>query len=132
MGYSISIGHATVDEQPADEYDGELIARYRVRGERHDCAPHDGSPTDFTNGRWPSYSGWSDFAESTGLSALFFSKERDLMREHPGCFRLRQEHLDEILAVKNVPEEQRGRYEWLCYWVKWALENCELPAIENS
>lgn len=24
------------------------------------------------------------------------------------------------------------RLDWLCFWTRWAVENCERPAIENS
>jgi len=37
------------------------------------------------------------------------------------------------------PHSDEGKYDatlarliWLEYWIKWALENCETPAIENS
>ena len=133
MGYNITIGNAVLEACDPDDYDGELKGWYFVTWERHDNAPADSAPTAHTNERWPSYSGWSDFCEETGLSDLFFSKYDGLMRKHPGCFKLEQRHLDIIKSVAgHVPEKQRGRYEWLGYWVEWALNNCELPAIENS
>lgn len=100
------------------------------------------------NVRWPSYGGWKDFAVEVGLDELFFDEEHGLMRPHPGCAVLREHHESAIalaLAAYRVryPHAVAGfdgsdedgalaRLEWLWWWVRWALDNCERPAIYNS
>lgn len=131
MGYSITIGNAVVETDKS--YFPELYASWRVEGVRHDNAPAFGEPTDYTNGRWPSYSGWASFLEATGLND-WWSKVAD---SHPGCYGLEQEDVDIVAeALKNYVSEgeedwQHKRLIWLDYWVRWAVENCETPAIEN-
>lgn len=138
MGYNIHIGNAVLDKVPTaaeviQGWDGELICRFHVEGVRLDNAPADGSPTDYTNSRWPSHTGWANFCDDLGLRDLFLSENYGIMRRHPGCFVLTPEHLAIIKAAEPaVGHEQRGRWEWLAFWVEWALINCETPAICNS
>lgn len=133
MGYAIKIGNAVIAACDPEDYDGELRAEFHVEDVVLDEAPADGSPTDYSNRRWPSYSGWSDFCDSTGLTYLFLSKECGLMREHPGCFLIKPEHLETVKEAEPLATGyNRGRWEWLVYWMDWALKNCETPAIENS
>lgn len=82
------------------------------------------------------------------MSDLFFDKHKGLFRTHSGCFMITQEHYQ---TVANALEEYQkhakrppgyddfGNYDydkarliWLEYWMKWALKNCETPAIYNS
>ena len=138
MGYNIDIGNATLEKAPTaqealDEWDGQLIARFHVAHVRLDNAPHDDSPTDYTNSRWPSYTAWHDFCHDIGLTDLFYNESEGLLRNHPGCFVLTAEHLAKIKAAEPAANHmQRGRWEWLVFWVEWALTNCETPAIYNS
>jgi hypothetical protein len=135
MGYTIMIGEAAIEPCDVDDYEGQLIARYRVKLERHDAAPASGDPTDFENQRWPSYTGWHDFAVAVRLHDLLFDKDRGLMREHPGCFQLTTEHLTEVQAALHTYSQHdynMARLIWLEYWIRWALENCDSPAMENS
>jgi len=127
MGYTIKIGEATIVD-----FEGYISAG--VKDEHHDCAPADGSPTDFTNHRWPSYTAWGDFARAAGLYDLFFDAEEGLMREHPGRYKIEQKHVDAILAAKLESSDtlNAGRLAWLQYWAKWALENCKVPTLYNS
>lgn len=118
-------------------------------------------PNDFmtgnSNNRHPGYSSWSDFCDVTGLTPLFFDRETGLMREHPGMQPL---HADHALVVDQALKRYRethphavpgfedidlntreytnhgydpmlARLVWLDWWIKWALKNCENPAIRN-
>lgn len=130
MGYTLRIGNAVA--QPLDKDRDRLETRYVVEAVRHDCAPAFGEPTDYTNARWPSYTAWADTAREAGLQELMLEY---LVKPHPGCVRLRQEHLDEIQETLRKPtltEWTRNRLVWCEYWIRWALENCALPAMENS
>jgi hypothetical protein len=157
MGYSLRIGNAVLEECSPSDYDGMFIARYRAEGASHPEAPAFGEPTDYTSQRWPSYSNWAEFGRETGLTDLFFGEE-GIMREHPGCFLLTNDHLLQVreameqrkLAtggkppgfldydeetnqeVDNGKDPQLARLVWLEYWMAWALANCERPALENS
>ena len=152
MGYDIYIGNAVVE---ADEED--LYAHYTVERVRHPDAPRwpdnlgpDGKPdfmrgidiSEDTNGRHPGYSSMADWMNRVGLSDLF---ER-LLNPHPGIKRLTPEMLEEITAARKRwqdthPGAQAGwrdgedptlaKLIWYEWWVKWALENCKIPAIYN-
>lgn len=117
MGYTLMIG--------------EQVNGDEVQAKTLDDAPADGSPTDHTNARWPSYSCWADFVSAAGLGA-----ELDqLMPSHPGIARVTPEVVASIeskLAKKKLPAEHRGRAAWLRYWLKWSPENCKRPAFYNS
>lgn len=130
MGYSIYIGNAEASELVCE--DGEYLVTIQVNPNAVDGAPCDGSPTDGTNGRWPSYSGWSEFIEDAGLVSLFRDESFGIMRNHPGCFALEPAHLEQIKKATCQLEWNKGRLEWLKFWVEWALTNCERPAIYNS
>ncbi len=112
--------------------------------------------TKNSNGRHPGYSQWGEFCDEVGLRDLFFNRETGLMREHPGHTAL---HVEHALAIEQAlnrwkarhPDAQPGfdefhwgndyvsngldpilaRLVWLDWWVKWALKNCENPAIYN-
>lgn len=115
MGYTLKIGQRV----------GDTVAT-----ERHASAPADGVPTDYTNARWPSYTGWSDFCRNTGLGALM----AELMPEHPGIAPIEPRHLAIINAVskQDLSDHDRARLEWLQYWVNWALSKCDSPAFYND
>jgi hypothetical protein len=110
------------------------------------------------NSRHPSYSGFANFCDDTGLSELFFEEYTGLMRNHPGIFQIRQEHLDVIdEALKNWKEEHPNsvpgflpdsfsggkwfntpveagidhnlaRLIWFQFWFKWAIDNYGVKA----
>ena len=147
MGYYIAIGNA-VPEFSKD--DGYLHACWRVDETANEDAPN--FPGDIMtknrNIRSPSYTGWSEFCEKVGLTELFFDRCEGLFRNHPGCVMITQE---DYQIVADALEEYKkhaqrppgyddfGNYDynlarlmWLDYWMKWALENCETPAIYNS
>ena len=153
MGYNLTIGNAVLAEPDPDtnEYFVE------VEGFEHPEAPAFGEPTDHTSERWPSYSGWHDFCDEVGLRELFYDEEKGLLAHHPGTVALNRDHLvvieaalkrrratngrkepgfpDETPAgelIENGKDPQLARLVWLEYWVRWALENCERPALHNS
>jgi len=150
MGYNLTIGELKVFyHQDEDEPRVELSTRIS----HHDEAPAFGEVSDYTNGRYPSYSVWRDFAESVGLLSLFYGKEeRDdaLLANHPGCVPLTERHRREINEAfvdfklkypdavatyenKNILENGLlCRLVWLHYWVNWALDNCKQPVFVND
>ena len=125
MGYTIKIGETI-------EISDENGRRLTVVDARHDNAPASGDPTDNTNARWPSYSGWADFCRTYGLSDLF----GELIPTHPGHCDLKPEHVEKFkkAAKKRLPanDYNRERMKWLLYWSEWALVNCKRPGIANS
>lgn len=138
MGYNLTIGNVEIEKLICE--DGEYHVPLFVPHIERDDAPRDGSPTDGTNRRCPSYTGWSNFCDETGLRPLFFDENDGLIRRHPGVFELKPRHLAQISAAHArlktgdafIYSVQRGRMEWLEYWVEWALENCERPSIGNT
>jgi len=162
MGYNITIGNAIPE---FSKEDGELYACWVVEGACSNDAPT--FPNDLmtgnTNSRSPSYTGWNDFCEESGLYDLFYRKWEGLIYNHPGCVPITQEHYQEVYNAlerrKNKATKPPGfccdsqwdkenkvwvtqdedkydyilaRLMWLEYWMKWALENCETPAIQNT
>ena len=95
MGYTLKIGQRVVEKDGDGEYDN--VEKIELAD-----APADGSPTDRTNERWPSYSGWGDFTEETGLNAVFFDKEKGLLREHPGCVPITEWHRQEVNKAASL------------------------------
>lgn len=155
MGYNLTIGNATPFFEKT-EY-GELIAKWQVESDVHEQAPLfvNDEMTGQSNGRSPSYTAWADFCRATGLYDIFYSKEvESLLERHPGCVILTKEHAATIttalvayrLRVKDkrpgfvkwnesedpTVDAHLARLIWLEYWVRWAVENCETPALENS
>lgn len=86
-----------------------------------------------------------------------FHRETPLLSKHPGCFTLLPSDLEYVSAARVKREQTNGgkppgfweldkdwkeidngtdhvlaRLLWLEFWIKWALENCERPAIANS
>lgn len=120
MSYDISIG-----EMPTGDY---MHAKTITIKE----SPHDGSPTDGTNQRWPSYSGWANFIRDAHLDDVM----NELMPSHPGIAPITLEHKKKIdlayLRKNELREGNIGRMEWLKFWIDWALANCKNPAFCNS
>lgn len=117
--------------------------------------------TGNSNSRSPSYTAWKDFAVATGLDDLFFEKWEGLLRSHPGCVMLTQAHAKAITealarytrskpagfdgfpkfneATKELVTPDAGKYDahlarllWLQWWVTYAVEHCETPALRNT
>jgi hypothetical protein len=152
MGYTITIGNA---KPRFSKEDGYLEARWVVEDAASDDAPtfpHD-ELTKNTNSRSPSYSGWSEFCQEAGIYELFYHDYEGLIRPHPGCKLLQKEHWllvqaalekrrrvsDKLPGFEGWRGEDTGKYDyvlarlmWLEFWMRWALERCETPAIENT
>lgn len=172
MGYNIRIGNAVPEtEWPSNpEYqDDEPLAHWVVERVMLEPAPFF-PDSGRSNGRDPSYTGWSDFAEALNLYDFFFDKGVGKMRRHPGCFKLTKEDVDLVrqrvetykaarpdaqpiycqcaretcdpIGVglkKDAPRPPHNpnadmnlmRAEWLLWWMEWAVNSCERPAIWN-
>lgn len=154
MGYTITIGNAAPKHHKEDF--PLLYAGWRVEAVALDEAPtFENDGTDNSNCRLPAYSVWSDFCRSTGLHDLFFTKEGDagLMAHHPDCKGITQVDVDivsnalkQYQAKATLPAgfdkwDYQGepncnghlaRLIWLEFWMRWAIENCETPAIQNG
>lgn len=155
MGYTFTIGNAT--PQFANEY-GELRAWWEVEGRANDDAPVfvNDEMTGNSNSRSPSYSAWSDFCKQAGIYSLFYDECGHLIGGHPGCILINKDMLETVQhaltswkATHNKEpgfegwswqgEASESKYDailarliWMEYWMRWALENCETPAIENT
>lgn len=114
MGYTFKIGNA-VPKSSKD--DGYLRAEWVVEPKSLDDAPifPNDDMTGNGNDRSPSYSVWADFCRDAGIYDVFY---------------------DEATKTSTTPDE--GKYDpylarliWLEWWMTWALDNCETPAIEN-
>lgn len=155
MGYTIKIGNAIPHFSKDDGY---LDARWEVALASNDDAPAFGEPTDKENQRWPSYTAWANSMRALGLYDLFLERDEGLMSPHPGCKLITKEHLDQVRSavadrrtknggkpagffgydndnhqeIDNGNDPDLARGVWLEYWMAWAIDNCETPAIENS
>lgn len=103
MGYNLLIGEAVIDI-PDEAYGRGLGIRVdRVVLPDAPALPGDSSPIQ-ANERWPSYSGWEDFAKQVGLYGLFFGtrsecperRESSLMHSHPGAAMITKADLIEV------------------------------------
>lgn len=124
MGFTLMIGEFHSYKEDGDNY---FMANQVFLPE----APADDSPTDRTNQRWPSYSGWDSFTKATGLQKLM----DEFIASHPGYVILQPRHKEEIDAVyakkHTIDPDQLGRLEWLKFWVDWALAHCKCPVFVN-
>lgn len=158
MGYTLTIGNA----YPVHSIeDGELYAEWDVKGFSDLQAPvfPNDEMTGNTSQRSPSYTAWHEFCQDVGLEDLFYHRDEGLIRSHPGTFILTAAHsakISEALAAyprslppgfagfpKQINGEFRspdeGKYDhqlarllWLDFWVRYALERCETPALRNT
>lgn len=95
MGYTIMIGEACIER--LDEYGREV--RLGIERVTHPEAPR--HPNDVprnlgANERWPSYSGWADFARATDTESLWFHEDEGLLRPHPGVVHLQSSHVQTV------------------------------------
>lgn len=148
MGYSLKIGELKVEtEIDICGLDSGVYTYLTVENESHPNAPAFGEPTDNTNERWPSYSSWSNFCETAGLTDLFYPDGRNIRGGHPGAFPIEDEFMTQLYqrymdfkekypdAETNFETEENGalcRLEWLMYWCNWAHKNCKQPVFTNS
>ena len=111
MGYTLKIGESYVD------FDEDGDRRVLVHDVELGDSPAFGEPTDRTNSRWPSYTGWGNFCRNVGIASIMFNGRNGgsdifelpdgsyvgcLMPEHPGVARITQKHLDYIKAKVNA------------------------------
>lgn len=98
MGYTIIIG---------ERVPGRGQRRPTAASVELPDAPAFGEPTDRTNERWPSYSGWADFLQAVGLTYLSprtsnFAVDPScppLMVDHPGVMPVKRIHLERVEAA---------------------------------
>lgn len=170
MGYTITIGKKTLSPEyeyelndlmktqglSKEEAENEVCAmKYEVFEETHDDAPSFGEPTDYTNERWPSYSGWRKVCEAANIIDLFY-EGNEFKGGHPGYFVIDQDFVNNFnLKYKDFKEkyptakptyggnsspdinglnanEVLVRLEWLKYWINYSFEKYENPIIGNS
>ncbi len=88
------------------------------------------------NGRHPGYSQWYNFTVEAGIHDLIGQSGTPLMPDHPGIATLTEDHYN---VIKTAQERHAGgdegittRLNWLAWWMRWALDNCEWPAVFNS
>jgi hypothetical protein len=152
MGYTFKIGNA-VSEFDKSNFP-HLSAEWDVMSVTHPDAPT--FPNDEMTGnsseRSPSYSTWAEFCRETGIFSLFYDERGHLHGGHPGCIGITPEMAAEVAqalerrrAKASLPPGFEGwdyqgpaRYDynlarliWLDWWMRWAIENCETPAIAN-
>lgn len=123
LGFNLSIGELThyIDEGG--------IKRTTVKKVKHPKAPRDGVPTDGTNQRWPSYTGWGSFCDFIEVSDNYF------IPSHPGYKKIDKRFkkvVDLAYKLKGQNSDHDPRLEWLKYWTDWAIENCENPVLHNT
>jgi hypothetical protein len=154
MGYTFKIGNA---EPKFDKSDfPHLSAGWDVKGASSADAPTfpNDEMTSNTSERSPSYSVWADFCRHVGIYDLFFDDGGRLHAGHPGCIGITKEDADRVTAALSTYQAKAtlppgfegwhyregdpvhsdahlARLIWLEWWMRWALENCETPAIAN-
>ena len=125
MGYNLIIGEKVIDDT-----DPEAHSYVWAKSVRLEEAPADGSPTDHTNERWPSYAGWGDFqndCERHGGGEVIAL----IVEEHPGYLDITPDLNNKIQSLKAGRDYNKFRLEWLKFWAAWALKNCKNPVICN-
>ena len=155
MGWNIKIGNAVPmsREKAINDFDGEGWTCYKfgVEDAKHPDAPfwesHAASGSfdvsGKTNERCPSYTSFGMFIGNTGLTGhvpAFSEGGSD-----GNCFVLRTEHRDAVRDARvkwerahpgAVPgwapglDSTLAKLIWYEWWMTWALDNCERPAIE--
>lgn len=157
MSYSIHIGNAVV-ETDEEELDARYVVE-RVSlpdapqwpnptDEEGKEIPFMGDISGDTNGRHPGYSSMANWARAVGLYDLFLGEDGrgGLLHPHPGCQRLTPEILAEVSGARARWEAMHpgakpgwregedptlAKLVWYEWWMKWALDNCRIPAISN-
>lgn len=145
MGYDIYIGSPVEYIEWVDSHiapDGTEVKNYALYDgivkEYHPAAPAfegDGLSAH-RNGRHPSYGGWAEFAQVSGLDDLFFDEENGMMVEHPGIVyilpddyaqvrdalaRWKQAHPGASPGFMDGEDPILARLIWLDWWMYYAL-----------
>jgi hypothetical protein len=149
MGYNIAIGNAVPWFSKEDE---ELHARWVVDDGTCKIAL-DNSPifpgeNDQSNGRSPAYLVWYEFLDKVGLTDVFYDEResschgiriitKDMRDRVKRAFELYKKTKPPGFNPHGATEDSAqfdavlARLIWLNYWITWAFENCETPAIEH-
>lgn len=160
MGYTFIIGNAEPYHSKEDGILSAGWAVKEIEHYDAPVFPNDGV-TGKGNARRPSYSVWHDFCREVGIYNLFYDDRGHLLCGHPGCMMISNEDLGIVRSARErwqakaalppgfsgfpiftgegawvYPDD--GKYDgtlarilWLEWWMAWALENCETPAICN-
>lgn len=156
MGYDFTIGNA-IPVFPSADHDGFGWTVAEATHPDAPAIPHDAPWSIHGNRRSPSYTVWSDFATAVGLDDLFNGRHPPLIPSYPGVAPLTRAIADRFDAAlvsyrarypQAVPrfsasllgdgneigeqDAHLARLIWLAWWTRWAVENCEHPAIEAT
>lgn len=139
MSYSIYIGRLVSDPEDGAYTVVEETSVYAPRFDNDDM-------TGQSNGRHPGYGQWSEFCKIAGLAALFYG-DRGFLKPHPGVRPLFRGQLGTVSAAlqewkRKFPGRTPGfaegqdpilaRLIWLEWWMNYALDKYEYPAMANS
>jgi hypothetical protein len=144
MGYTIKIGNS-VPCKYMNEF-SEMVCSFSVERKTLDNAPifPGCSYVGLSNSRSPSYTDWDGFIKKTHTTSILGK----FTEKHPSCVPLTREDVDAVFNAlqlyKNTTKLPPGwsadektydydlaRLIWFEFWVRWAVENCQNPAIEN-
>lgn len=155
MGFVFLIGNAILKEDKRDF--PKLNSYWEVQPEFSKYAPlFPGEIEQQTNMRRPSYTAWKQFCENTNLYEFFYDERGHLEMGHPGCIGITKQDVDTVSAALDYYDRHNkirlppgfddfdicydqpikhdynlARLIWLEWWMRWAFENCETPAIQN-
>ena len=150
MGYIIQIGNAI----PLVDEDSDIL-EWQIEDFCHKECPIFFGDSSKENYREPSYSVWDDFCEAVGLEDMFYRHLPDGRTTAKGFIYLADKHLElvsrRLIEYKgkmkttippgyqeihersylSIPEYDGylARLTWLEFWTKWAISNCETPAL---
>jgi hypothetical protein len=144
MGYNLYIGEADLHTDIESRW-----ARYGVAvKDGEDLGAPLNSTDNHSNCIYPSYSAWGAFCEEVGLKAVFYAEREPwwtgesgnqyegLLSHHPGCAVITEDHYKAFVAAtegyKGTDEYHKKRLDWLVWWTRWALDNCQYPSFSNS
>jgi hypothetical protein len=94
MGYNLCIGNATLLES-----DGEWEADVTPVGVPNPLVIPGDTEAPM---RHPGYLQWREFTRQAGLEDMFYNEFDGLLRRHPGCFLLTQDHLTKVRAALEI------------------------------
>ena len=138
MGYRITIGNAVprtyTDEE--DRQDKEEVP-YPDRMVEVITLPDAPEWRDHSNSCSSSGTAWGNFSDRVGLTDYFENRETGLIADCPMLRAITQDEVDMLsqklsktIPFKDVDDWDFGLLEWLVWWMRWAIANCENPSIE--
>lgn len=140
MGFHIIIGNATIckDDSP------EGVRILTVESMKHNDAPNYGGIVEDGNLRMPSYSQWKYFCDRIGVD-IFKTFDWGTDGDCNIINHTHADRIDSLLAAHKdrhpglqanedgtEDEIDRARLEWLAWWLRYAVNNCEYPSIYIS